>query len=59
MGKDSVKRVWIVGARHQAYGVEGAREYRGTELGARRLAAKIARMGGHGWSAYVSEQVTS
>lgn len=48
-------RVWLVGATHDAYGQEGCREYVGTERGARILAGKIARRGGHGWRPYVSE----
>jgi len=40
---------WIVGATHEAFGDEGLQEYRGTRLGARRRAARIARAAGHGW----------
>lgn len=49
-------RLWLVGAQHQAFGPEGVREYLGTERGARILAGKIARKGGHGWRPLVSEQ---
>lgn len=42
-------------ASHDAFGVEGLREYQGTELGARRAAAAIARRGGHGWKPVVRE----
>lgn len=46
---------WEIAARHEAFGVEGRRLYQGTELGARRAAAKIAREGGHGWAPVVAE----
>jgi hypothetical protein len=34
---------------HEAFGVECRRRYRGTRLGATRLAARLAREGGFGW----------
>jgi hypothetical protein len=48
-------RTWTIGAKNPAFGVEGARSYRGTELAARRAANKIARAAGHGWSPVVRE----
>jgi hypothetical protein len=50
----NTKSTWVIGAKHQAFGVEGTRVWVGTERGARMLAGKIAKRGGHGWSAYVS-----
>lgn len=52
-------KVWIVGAKHEAFGEEGCREYRGSERGARIVAGKIAKRGGHGWRPLVSEQVVT
>lgn len=49
-----VKATWIVGALHEAFGVEGSREYVGSRLGAQREANRIARRGGHGWVAFVN-----
>ncbi len=63
----SARRRWIVGATHEAFGfyaaggtfadivLEGSREVVCTEIGARRIAASIARRAGYGWRPYVSE----
>ncbi|CAB4152711.1 hypothetical protein UFOVP602_20 [uncultured Caudovirales phage] len=47
------KQVYIIAAKNEAFGTEGASTYVGTERGARRTANKIARAAGHGWSAIV------
>lgn len=44
-------RCWMVWISHEAFGDESVREYWGTELGARRLAHRLARAGGYGWKA--------
>jgi hypothetical protein len=48
------KSVWIVGAEHEAFGVEGSRHYFGSRLGAQRAANRIARRGGHGWRPFIT-----
>lgn len=48
------KSVWIVGAEHEAFGEEGARQYFGSRLGAQRAANRIARRGGHGWRPFIT-----
>lgn len=53
----ATKAIWIVGAVHEAFGVEGSREYSGSRLGAQREANRIARRAGHGWRAYVAATV--
>jgi hypothetical protein len=55
--KMATKAIWIVGAVHEAFGVEGSREYSGSRLGAQREANRIARRAGHGWRAYVAATV--
>lgn len=49
------KQTYIIAAKHEAFGVEGSREYIGTERGARMAANKIAKAAGHGWVAIVRE----
>lgn len=51
--QDAGSSVWIVGAKNEAFGREGMREYIGTERGARIVAGKIARCAGHGWNPVV------
>ena len=46
---------YTIAARHEAFGVEGQREYIGTEQGAKIAAGKIARAAGHGWTPVVRE----
>ena len=46
---------YIIAARHNAFGIEGSREYVGTERGAKIAAGKIAKAAGHGWSPVVRE----
>ena len=48
-----MNQVHQIAAKHQAYGVEGLTVYRGSILGAKRAANKIAKAGGHGWSPIV------
>lgn len=49
--KKSESVVWEVWIAHEAFGTECLREYVGTELGAKRLALRLARAGGFGWRA--------
>jgi hypothetical protein len=49
------KKTYIIAARHNAFGIEGSREYIGTERGARMAANKIAKAAGFGWSPVVTE----
>lgn len=42
-----------IAIQHDAHGRECVREYQGTELGAKRAAAKLARQGGRGWTPVV------
>lgn len=49
------KKTYIIAAKHEAFGIEGSREYTGTERGARMAAKKIANAAGFGWSAVVRE----
>lgn len=49
------KQTYIIAAKHEAYGVEGSREYIGTERCARMAANKIARAAGHGWTGVTRE----
>ena len=49
------KQTYIIAAKHEAFGVEGSREYVGTERGAKMAATKIAKAAGHGWSPVVRE----
>jgi hypothetical protein len=49
------KHTYIIAAEHNAFGIEGSREYVGTERGAKMAATKIARAAGFGWSPVVVE----
>ncbi len=49
------KQTYTIAARHNAFGIEGSREYIGTERGARMAANKIAKAAGFGWSPVVIE----
>ena len=46
---------YTIAARHNAFGIEGSREYVGTERGAKIAAGKIAKAAGHGWTPVVRE----
>lgn len=46
---------YLIAAKHPAYGIEGQREYIGSERGANMAAKKIAKKGGHGWTPLVEE----
>ena len=49
------KQTYTIAAKHEAFGIEGAREYIGTERGAKMAANKIAKAAGHGWTPIVHE----
>lgn len=49
------KQTYIIASKHEAFGIEGSREYVGTERGAKMAATKIAKTAGHGWSPVVRE----
>lgn len=49
------KKTYTIGAKHDAFGYEGVREYFGTELGAKFAARRIANSAGFGWSPVVRE----
>ena len=49
------KQTYIIAAKHEAFGVEGSREYVGTERGAKMAATKIAKAAGYGWVPMVRE----
>lgn len=49
------KKTYQIAARHDVFGVEGLREYVGTERGARMAAAKIAKAAGFGWTPVIIE----
>lgn len=49
------KQTYTIAAKHTSFGIEGAREYIGTERGAKMVAAKIAKAAGFGWSPVVRE----
>lgn len=51
----STKKSFTVAALHEAFGIEGSREYVGTERGAKAEAKKIAKAAGAGWRPIVSE----
>jgi hypothetical protein len=44
---------YTIAAQHEAFGIEGSREYTGTDLGAKAAARKIAKAAGHSWHAVV------
>ena len=50
------KQTYTIAARHDAFGIEGARYYVGTERGARIAAGKIAKAAGFGWTPVVIEE---
>lgn len=49
------KKTYIIAAKNEAFGVEGSREYVGTERGARMAANKIAKSAGYNWVPVVRE----
>lgn len=46
---------YTIAAKHEAFGIEGSREYIGTERGAKIAAGKIAKAAGYGWKPFVRE----
>lgn len=42
-----------IAIKHEAFGIEGEREYIGTERGAILAANKLAKIGGYGWRGIV------
>jgi hypothetical protein len=56
-GPNMVKQThkYYIAAKHDAYGIEGASVYIGTERGAKMAAKKIARAAGYGWFPIVWE----
>jgi hypothetical protein len=50
------KTTYTIAARHNVFGIEGARQYVGTKQGAKIAAGKIAEAAGFGWSPVVRWQ---
>lgn len=48
---DTVHYIWIC---HSAFGIEGFRDYYGSNLGALRAVRKMARKAGHGWRGVIA-----
>lgn len=47
------KHTYYIAAENPAYGVEGQREYTGTQRGALVMAGKISKRAGHNWTAVI------
>ena len=55
----TARQDWVIMVRHGAYDIEGVREVRCTEIGAKRIARKMARTAGHGWVGVARKRLSS